>query len=308
MTGESWPHALETVRGPIKGAKYDGVRDGMGDAAPATVGLMNRGVLSPDLMCGLTLTLLSGQPRTPRQESEGKASATDGGVWVREQFTCHQPIPSEEPFEIDGFSTGRYVRRGRRYGTNTSTTRSAKGELLCTNMTTGLLAYKVEEGLEDEVVGIPYDSTPAPEVDHSRAAFNPHKDLLAKITAGDRLGGSDVLVSLAMMAARDTDNPDNPIHSDIEKAKAAGLARPIAGGSHVLAFALEPVLAALGDEVLFHGSRIDVRWKAPTHCDVHIRPTVSVTEATDDLVRLSAEVVLVDSGATAMVAEIEIPR
>ena len=307
MTGESWPHALEPVHGPIKAQRFVGVRNGMGEAAPAIVGLMDRGFVPPDLFCGMTLTLLSGQPRTPRLDSEGKASATDGGVWVREQFTCHRPIPAVEKFEINGFSTGRYVKRGRRYGTNTSETRSTTGELLSTNMTTGLLAYKVEEGLEDEAVGIPYDDTPAPQPDHSRAASNPHRAALSAASVGDVLGASDVLVSLAMMAARDTENPDNPIHSDIEKAKAAGLERPIAGGSHVLAFALEPILAAWGDDVLFHGSRIDVRWKAPTHCDVHITPTVSVVEASADTVRLSAEVVL-ESGATAMVADIEIPR
>jgi len=307
MTGESWPHALETVRGPIDRLKFDGVRNGMGSAAPSIVGLMDRGVLSPDLMCGLTLTLLSGQPRTPKLDSEGKASATDGGVWVREQFTCHRPIPADEAFEINGASTGRYVRRGRRYGTNVAETRTADGELLATNMTTGLLAYKVEEGLEDEVVGIPYDETPAPVPDLSRAEFNPHRGAISAAQVGDVLGGEDVLMSLAMMAARDTENPDNPIHSDIEKAKAAGLDRPIAGGSHVLAFALEPVMAAWGDEVLFHGARLDVRWKAPTHCDVHITSTVTVVDVNDTGVRLAAEVTL-ESGATAMVADIEIPR
>ena len=307
MTGESWPRPLVAVRGPIKPHKLDGVRNGIGTSAPSIGGLMDRGVLPPDLMCGLTLTLLSGQPRTPKLDSEGRASATDGGVWVREQFTCHRPIPADEAFEITGYATGRYVRRGRSYGTNISETRSAHGELLATNMTTGLLAYKVDEGLEDEVIGIPYDDTPSPVPDRSRAEFNPHRSAIAVARVGDVLGGRDVLMSLAMMAARDTENPDNPIHSDIEKAKAAGLQRPIAGGSHVLAFALEPIMAAWGDEVLFHGARLDVRWKAPTHCDVHITPTATVVHTDDDVVRLAVEVVL-ESGATAMVADIEIPR
>ena len=222
MGEETWPQPLQDVHGPIREVKVRGVAAGMGDAAPLTAQLIERGVLSPDLMCGLTLTLISGQPRTPRMKAEGKASGTDGGVWVREQFTCHRPVSTTESFTITGASTGRYVKRGRRYGTTTSETRSASGELLGTNVTTGLLAYKVEEGLEDEVVGLPFEDTPAPEPDMAAAASNPSRDALRRAQVGDRFGGEEVFVSLAMMAARDTDNPDNPIHSDIEKAKAAG--------------------------------------------------------------------------------------
>ena len=307
MSEETWPSRLHDVHGPMKPQRIDGVRLGMGTSAPVTVGLMNRKLLSPDLYCGLTLFLLSGQPRTARMDNEGKASATDGGVWVREQFTCHRPWDSSAEFVVTGASTGRYVKRGRRYGTTVSETRSPGGDLLSSNVTTGLLAYRVEPGLEDDVIGIPVEETPTPQPDHPRAAHNPHRAELASARVGQSLGGNALTVSLAMMAARDTDNPDNPIHSDIEKAKAAGLDRPIAGGSHVMAFALEPIMAAWGDEVLFHGAHLNIAWKAPTRCDVEITPTATVTDVTEDAVTLLLRVAL-DDDVTAMTGTVVIPR
>lgn len=307
-TTRGWPQPLHDVSGPMRATKFAGIRAGMGDAAPATVELLDSGFVSPDVVCGLTLFLLSNQPRTARLDAEGKATATDGGVWVREQFTWHRPLPSNDAFTVTGASTGRYVRRGRRYGTTVSQTRSSSGELVATNMTTGLLAYRVEEGLADEVVGIPYDETPVPEPDHERAAENPHRSALAAVVAEESvLGGDPILMSLDMMAARDTDRPDNPIHSDPDKARAAGLDRPIAGGSHVLAFALEPILAEWGPGVLSHGACIDVRWKAPTRCDVVIVPTATVTALTADSVSVDLRVALADD-VTAMEGTVVIPR
>ncbi len=303
----TWPSELAPVPGPMAAAKLVGVRDGMGAAAPTTVALIDRGLLSADSVCGLTLYLLSRQPRTARMDREGRTSGTDGGVWVRERFTCHRPIRADERFLVTGASTGRYVRRGRRYGTTVSETRSASGELLAANMTTGLLAYRVEAGLEDEVVGSPLDETLSPQPAFSQAAENPCRPQLSSAEVGQRLGGEPVLMSLAMMAARDTDNPDNPIHSDPEKARAAGLDRPIAGGSHVLAFALEPILAAWGDEVLFHGSCLDVRWKAPTRSDVELVATATVSDVRADRVCLDLHVGLADD-VTAMTGTVVIPR
>ena len=147
-----------------------------------------------------------------------------------------------------------------------------------------------------------------PEPDRDAAAANPHLVALRSAAAGTVLGGDRVVVSLAMMAARDTSSPDNPIHSDLDAARAAGLERPIAGGSHVLAFALEPVLAEFGPEVLFHGAHLDTRWKAPTKSDATIVPTATITRSDDEAVHLDLAVSLPDEGATtAMVGTITIP-
>ena len=113
-------------------------------------------------------------------------------------------------------------------------------------------------------------------------------------------------MTLAMMAARDTKNPNNPIHSDPEAAKKAGLRRPIAGGSHVLAFALEAVMAGVGDEVFLHGATIDARWKAPTEDGAVIVPSAEVTAVEADAVHFDLAVELV-GGPLAMVATAVVP-
>jgi acyl dehydratase len=315
----TWPQPLETVTGPFPAARLDGAAEGMGPYGPATRAIAAAGQVPPDIVTGMTLFLLAKQPRgesgnrTNKNEgggtdgvAEGSASPIAGGVWVRERFTVHRPLDRQDPFTVRGENTGRHVHKGRRYGTNTSTTVDSAGQLVATNVTTGLLAYEVVEGLADGVEGVPVSDTPIPGPDHEAAAANPHLDALKSATAGTTLGGDRVVVSLAMMAARDTSSPDNPIHSDLEAAKAAGLERPIAGGSHVLAFALEPILAEFGLEALFHGTHIDARWKAPTKADETIVPTATVTSSTDQLVSLELTVTL-DDGSVAMVGTVEIP-
>ncbi|MGI9615329.1 MAG: MaoC family dehydratase, partial [Acidimicrobiales bacterium] len=238
----------------------------------------------------------------------GAASPIAGGVWVRERFTIHRPLDRDDPFTVNGANTGRHVHKGRRYGTTTSTTTDSSGRLVATNLTTGLLAYRVEEGLADGVEGLPVDATPAPIADVNAAATNPCGDALRAATVGTKLGGDPVVVSLSMMAARDTSSPDNPIHSDLDAARDAGLDRPIAGGSHVQAFALEPILAEFGQDVLFHGAHLDTRWKAPTKADTTIVPTATITGADSDRVVLDIEVTLADEdNKQAMIGTVEIP-
>lgn len=305
----AWPQPLESVDGPMSEARLEGAATGMGDHGPATRSLVEAGFVPPDLICGMTLFLLGRQPRRPRQSDEPErkgAPGVAGGVWVRERYTIHRPLPRSEVFRVAGESTGRHVRKGRRYGTTSSHTVDAAGRPVATNLTTGLLSYKADPDLADEVEGLPADDTPAPGPDHEAATRNPHLDRLAGVSAGDRLGGTEMVVSLAMMAARDTENPDNPIHSDPEEAKRAGLARPIAGGSHVLAFALEPLLASWGSEVLSHGANFDVRWKAPTEADVSIVPTAVVRSVDPTAIVVDLEVTL-GSGPVAMVATVTVP-
>ena len=121
------------------------------------------------------------------------------------------------------------------------------------------------------------------------------------------LGDTPLVVALSMMAARDTKDPNNPIHSDPEAAKAAGLAKPIAGGDHVKSFALELIMARFGPEVLLHGASFDTRWKAPTEADASITPRAIVTTVARDRVELRYEVQLTD-GPMAMAGSVVIPR
>jgi acyl dehydratase len=280
----------------------------MGDWGQESRALAADGLVPPDMMTGLTLFLLSNQPRDPDrgQAIPGGGGGVAGGVWVRERFTIHQPLARTDVFTVSGESVGRHVHKGRRYGTTRSETFDAAGERVATNLTTGLLAYRVQEGLADSLEGTAPDSIEVAGPDWHAAQANPSRDRLAALRAGDAFGGESVFVSLAMMEARDTKRPDNPIHSDPELARKAGLARPIAGGSHVLAFALEVLMQATGRHALLHGAAFDVRWKAPVYADTAIRPHVSVATAAPDQVVFDVDAML-DSGATAMTGRIVVP-
>lgn len=303
-----WPRPLQDVRGPIPAEKLDGAAAGMGDWGPEMRALAADGLVPPDMLTGMTLFLLANQPRDPqrKQRIPGGSGGVAGGVWVRERYTVHRPLPRDDAFTVCGASEGRHVHKGRRYGTTSSETWSAAGERVATNLTTGLLAYRVQEGLADGVEGRAPDEIAAPAPDWSAARDNPCRDRLASLAAGEVLGGYPVTVSLALMAARDTKNPDNPIHSDPELARRAGLSRPIAGGSHVLAFTLEPILARVGRNALFHGACFDARWKAPVYADRVIRPSARVVEALADRVVFEVSVTL-DDGTTAMTGRVVVP-
>ncbi|MGD8832680.1 MAG: MaoC family dehydratase [Pseudomonadales bacterium] len=303
-----WPRPLEDVRGPIPAEKLDGAAAGMGDWGPETRALAADGLVPPDMLTGMTLFLLARQPRDPEREQQipGGSGGVAGGVWVRERYTIHRPLARDDAFIVRGASEGRHVHKGRRYGTTTSETWNAAGERVASNLTTGLLAYKVEEGLADGIEGRAPDDLTAPAPDAAAARDNPCRERLASLTAGEILGGYPVTVSLALMAARDTENPENPIHSDPEIARRAGLSRPIAGGSHVLAFALEPILARAGRMSLFYGVCFDVRWKAPVYADRVIQPSAQVLEALADRVVFGVEAALED-GTIAMTGRVAVP-
>ena len=310
----SWPQPLEPVTGPLSAARISGAAEGMGDHGPITRSLVEAGLVPPDLLCGLTLFLLAGQPRPERRtettgaedEPRKGAPGVSGGVWVRERFTVHRPLHRDEPFRVTGEAVGRHVRKGRRYGTTSSATVDAIGRPVATNLTTGLLSYRPDPDLADSVEGRPADDIEVRGPDHEAASDNPHLARLARIGPGDRIGGRELVVSLAMMAARDTENPDNPIHSDPEEARRAGLSRPIAGGSHVLAFAIEPLLAAWGAGVLSHGAAYDIRWKAPTEAEATIVPSATVRSVDDGQVVVDLEVVIA-GGPVAMTGSVTIP-
>lgn len=301
-----FPKPLVPVTGPFLPVKVAGAAEGMGTYGDATRSLVDQGWLQPDLICGMTLALLAKQPRKPRPDGEKKASGVAGRVWARERFTIHRPIAVDDAWTVAGETTGTYVRKGRSYSTTTSSSVTSNGERFATNLTSGLFSYRPDPTKPDSVEGLALEDTPMPEPDHAAAANNPCADAIRAAEVGQVFGGVEVPMTLAMMAARDTDNPDNPIHSDLEEAKKAGLARPIAGGSHVLAFALEAAMQAWGSQALVHGSTIDVRWKAPTEDDTVIVPTVTVTAVAADHVAADIQVDLVD-GPTALVGQLIVP-
>ncbi len=310
MIREVWPRALEEVTGPHPEDKIAGVAASMGDHGQAIGKLISSGTLPPELMTGLTLFLLARQPRKPlppgAQRKKG-APGVSGRIWAREQSTIHRPLRIADPFVVNGSSIGRHVRRGRRYGTTESATCNSAGHRVGTNLTTGLLSYRADDSLEDGFEGVALRDMPSPSPDWSVAANNPHLDALASAEEGEVLGDVTLVVSLAMMAARDTSDPTNPIHSDPEAARAAGLAKPIAGGDHLQSFALELVMTRFGEEVLLHGASFDTRWKAPTEAEAQITPRAHVTKVRPDRVELACEVQLTD-GPIAMVGSVVIPR
>lgn len=303
-----WPKTLQPASGPMRADKLDGAAQGMGSYGEQTRVLAAQGLVPPDMMTGLTLFLLSSQPRDPDKQKAmpGGGGGVAGGVWVRERFTIHRPLARDEGFSVTGESVGRHVHKGRRYGTNRCETVSAAGDRVASNITTGLLAYKVQEGLQDGIEGADPDSLDGAGPNWRSASANPCLAQLKALQEGDEFGGYEVLVGLDLMEARDTKKPDNPIHSDPELARKAGLSKPIAGGSHVLAFALEVIMQQAGPESLLHGAGFDIRWKAPVYADSVICPRARVTQKTDDRVVFDVDAML-ESGATAMVGQVTVP-
>ncbi|NKC01315.1 MAG: hypothetical protein GKR90_22840 [Pseudomonadales bacterium] len=305
---DKWPKALVPTSGPMRQDKLAGAAEGMGVWGEQLQSLAASGVVQPDVMTALTLFILGNQPRDPlkKQKIPGAGGGVAGGVWVRERFTIHRPLQQDDVFTVTGEAIGRHVHKGRRYGTNASKTLNSQGELVGSNLTTGLLAYKVEEGLSDSLEGQSPDDVEAVGPDWDVAANNPCKDKIESLRVGDAFGGYEVLVGLDLMEARDTKNPDNPIHSDPELAKKAGLAKPIAGGAHVLSFPLEVVMAAAGRDALLHGAAFDIRWKAPVYADLTIIPNARVAQVEADRVVFEIDAVIV-GGAVAMVGTVTIP-
>jgi hypothetical protein len=292
----------------MRADRLDGAADGMGDWGPETRALGADGFVPPDMMCGLTLFVLSQQPRNPnkKQEIPGGAGGVAGGVWVRERFTIYRPLPRDDVFSVSGEAVGRHVRKGRQYSTTRCATLNAAGDRVAKNVTTGLLNYKVDEALVETLEGQDPDQIAAPGPDFEAARVNPCLERLRGFEMGQEFGGYPVRVDLGLMETRDTKKPDNPIHSDPELARKAGLAKPIAGGSHVLAFVLEVIMAQAGRDALLHGACFDIRWKAPVYADLVIRPSARVVEASARQIVFDVDATL-DSGEVAMTGRVTIP-
>jgi acyl dehydratase len=120
--------------------------------------------------------------------------------------------------------------------------------------------------------------------------LNPAREKLAGLHVGDRIEGETSLVTLELMRVRDAARDENPIHTDPEVARREGLAAPIAGGSHVLAFLHEALMRAWGREALLYGAHFDVEWKAQTYAGTQVTPSAVVVKVTPELATLSLEV------------------
>lgn len=270
---QALPQPLTTFRGIIPEPTSIGAAEGMGKWGGPARELIATGWVPPDVLTGMTLHLLATQPRRERASGEKPKGAIEGGVWVREQVTYHAPMRIGEEISIAGASAQRFSRRGRRYGVNTSETRGADGRLIVSSCTTGLIQYRKEAGLADAIEG---DEVAIRGTDYTTAVNNPCRARLAKAAVGDAVDGGEALVTLEMMRTRDAHRDDNPIHTDPEVAAREGLAAPIAGGSHVLAFLQAALMAEWGAEVLLHGAHFDVQWKGQTYAGSRIRPSASV--------------------------------
>ena len=286
MAPSDLPHPLVPFRGVFPEPISQGAADGMGPWSGPARALIAAGIVPPDVLTGMTLHLLATQPRRPSRGGARPKGAIEGGVWVREQVTYHAPMRIGEEIEIRGEAVQRYSLRGRRYGVNRSETRGADGRLLVTSVTTGLLQYRKEPGLADAVEGT---EVHAPAADAEAAAGNPSLQRLAAVRVGDVVAGDEALVTLEMMRARDAHRDDNPIHTDPAVAAREGLAAPIAGGSHVLAFLQAALMAEWGGEALLHGAHFDVRWKGQTHAGTTVRPRATVRRM-DPAIELDLEI------------------
>lgn len=301
----AYPRSLVPVEGPIPRDRVERVLHGMGKEGVASRALVERGLAPPELATGLTLALLQGQPRRPASGGAPRPSAVAGGVWVREQLVVHAPLPLDETLVITGAALRRFARKGRRYATTASETRDARGRLLASNCTTGLELYRADPDLADFAEGVPEAELPEPRPDRDAAAANPCAERIRAVSPGDVLAGEPVEISLRRLKDRDGPEPSNPIHSDPEAARRAGLDVPIAGGAHVLAFLQEVLLAAWGEEALYHGAHVDVRWVSPVRAGTWIRPRAEVIGVDADGVELALEVRCED--VTAMTGRARVP-
>jgi len=270
--------------------------------------LVDSGWVPADVLFVQTLILLMGQPRAaaePGPGPRGDDNAVAGGVWVREQLTLHRPVAIGEPFVVEGALAGQYARKGRLYNISTSTTRTESGELLVTSRTTGLTRYRADPDLADFALGLVEVGSGEAGPDEKSAARNPCSAALRAARVGDSVSGPTCEVTLEMLRERDGGRSANPIHTEPQEARRAGLAAPIAGGPHVFAFAQALLTRTFGAEVLLHGAHIDVRWRAPVHAGQRVTARVRVSKIAAD--RVDFDLSVEREGVVAMVGSAAVP-
>lgn len=305
MEPRSYPHPLSPLRQPLDPAMVERIVTTIGPAKSSRE-LYARGIVPPASLTHLTLILLNGQPRRsePQAEGEERPSAVAGGVWVREQVTYHRPVRLTDELAITGAVARRFTRKGRRFSTTLSETRDPAARLLVSSCTTGMTQYRPDPSLADETEGLAESEIDVPGADASCAGENPCLGTLRQVEVGTRLEGAPFDFSLELLQRRDGKRPGNPIHSDPEVARKAGLAAPIAGGSHVLALLQETLMEAWGAEALVHGAAFDVRFISPVHAGSQVVPRATVTGTG---ARLELDLEVECDGRTALAGRASIP-
>lgn len=320
MAGRRYPLSLAPVRALLPAKMAENAVLALGPGATAARGLVDAGLFPPDVLAAMTLFLLAGQPRRepssqPEQREQegdqkekkevGEGRGVAGSVWVREHFTLHRPVRLGEEVEVTGAIQSAYARRGRRYSVTSSETRDASGVLLVSSCTTGLVRYRRDPGLADSSEGLGEDEIRRPAPDPSAADENPALDVLRGLRSDDDLHGPASLVSLDQMRVRDGGQSRNPIHTDPEAARQAGLAVPIAGGSHVFGYVQEALMQALGTQALLYGACFDLRWLSQVRAGSRVEPSARVSSVAGSRVDLDLEVAC--ERRTAMTGSLQVP-
>lgn len=263
---------------------------GLGTHGATTKDVIRQGLVPPQALVGNTIYLVSCHYDIA------------GGVYWREQVTIHTPLKLGEASVVEGSIRGIYWRDGRRYWVMASRTVDGEGRAVATSRSSGLLRYRRDEAPPTDTEP-PAGDEPGP--DRVAAVSNPHRETLRALRDGQAFRSGDVRVTLEMMRALAGGEERNPIHTDEEAARQAGLSAPIAGGPHVLAFAMETVMASLGPESLIHGAHIDVRWVSPVPAGSSVRAEATVAVVSDAGVELDVGVLC--DGRPAMVGRFSIP-
>jgi acyl dehydratase len=299
------PRSLAPLRAPLD---RDLVEHSVSSLAPegeTSRALLDEGIVPAHALTPVTLFLLASQPRSTRSDGSRARGPIAGGVWTRQQITYHRPVRLDEVLETRGEVARRYVRAGRVFSISTSETRNADGQLAVSSCATGLQQYRRDESLADSEEGRSEADVSRPAPDPSVASANPSLEALGALRVGERLVGPTVEVSLARMRDRDAGRDENPIHTDPEEARRAGLSAPIVGGSHVLAYLQDFLMRSWGREALLHGAYFDARWLSPVHAGKKIEPSATVSACDSGRVELQMEVVC--EGQSAMVGTLVIP-
>ena len=294
VSARRYPLSLSPVRGSLEPALAENAVLSLGAEARASRSLLEEGFVAPDVLAGMTLFLLAGQPRRTApatgQNASAKGRGIAGSVWVREHFTVHRPARVGEAIEVTGAVERAYSKRGRRYTVTVSETRSENGTLLASNCTTGLARFR-RDGLQaDSSEGLGEQAVRRPTSDAAAASTNPAVDFLRTLKVGDEIRGSVTPVLLEQMQRRDGGTGRNPIHTDEEAARQAGLAQPIAGGAHVFGYLQEALMRALGSNSLLHGACFDLYWVSQVRPGDSVTPRASVSVTAPDRVEFDLRV------------------
>lgn len=267
---------------------------GLASDCPATAALVAEGYLPPEALVAGSVHLLSSHYDIA------------GGIYAREQLTLRRPVRLGEALTVDGSLAARFVKRGRLYRQVLATTRDDSGGVVAESRTTSLARYRSQPG-DDTESSLDAGRAEAPGVGPA-PANNRHLSALSTLSTlspGLAWSAEPRTYTLEMMQAETGPDDRNPIHTDPEAARAAGLAKPIAGGPHVLASALELLHRELGPHSLSHGAHLDVRWTSPVEDGDVVMARAEVAELHGARLVVAAKAAVGER--LAMVATIEIP-